>query len=346
MATSFEMQAAVAVREVNQLKVPLLLSKRLGLKLVPEKAVDEVTITYERRRLYTGLLAPRSQGGPAGRHQLPASDSFTANPGRYGGFVEFLEKDLEGRRQVGSWTEFDENGKLTDRASQFLLQLEYDRMEKNIWDLLQTGGYEVVGDDGRVYMQDAYNIPTATYGSGGAWTYANAANATPLKDLRDTIATLELGLSVDFTNGTMYMSRPTFNNMIANSNSADLGKTRLTYGETVNAVGALNKLLIENGLPTVELYDESYYPSGSTTQSQAVRFLTAGKIVITGKRMDGEPMGEYRLTRSANNGGKPGHFTIVKDERDKVPAKITVTQGHNGGPTLYYPEAVCAFTAY
>ena len=346
MPTTFELQAAVAVREVNQLKVPLLLDKRRGLNLVPTVLSDETTLTYERRRVFAGILAPRGEGGPAGRHQLPAIDSYTCNPGYYAGTTVLKEKDLVGRRAVGSWTEFDENGALTDRASEMLLQFEYDRMEKNIWDTLTLGAYEVVGDDGRTYYRDAYNITTATYGANGAWSYANAATATPLLDLRNIIAGLELGVSVDFTNGKMYMSRITFNNIIANSNSADLGKTRMQYGQTLNSVSSLNDILLENGLPAIELYDESWYPAGSIQQSQATRFITPGKIVVVGKRMDGETIGEYRLTRSANNAGKPGQFTLVKDRRDEVPAEIEITQGHNGGPVIFYPEAVCSIQAY
>jgi hypothetical protein len=67
-----------------------------------------------------------------------------------------------------------------------------------------------------------------------------------------------------------------------------------------------------------------------------------------GKRTDGEQIGEYTLTRAAQNGddSAPGVWFTVRDKRDRAPASIIMETGHNGGGKIFYPEGVAALTLY
>ena len=94
------------------------------------------------------------------------------------------------------------------------------------------------------------------------------------------------------------------------------------------------------------MYDAGYYtdpPSGAPTFT---RFITNGKMILVGVRTDGEPFGEYRLTRTAQNPeGAPGEWYSVEDLRQKEPFSVILRQGHNGGPVPYYPEALAVINA-
>jgi hypothetical protein len=51
------------------------------------------------------------------------------------------------------------------------------------------------------------------------------------------------------------------------------------------------------------------------------------------------------MTRNANNpGAAPGAYQKVVDNTDDVPRTVIVHDGHNGGPVVYYPSAICVMT--
>lgn len=341
MPSSFELGAAVRVREVMALKALRQTSDRLGLKLLPIQDRDEDDLVYERHRLMRGLQGARGLGGSTTPATLPGFDSFRVAPGYYGDHFLITEKDLVQRRKVGSWEEFDNDNSLTNRATTLLDVRYYDRIEKNVFDLLQTGSYEVTDVNGNVSMRDVYDIQTGS--SAVAWS--TVATATPLKDLRGLLNTLQSGKSVNFSDGKMYMQTATLNNLLNNQNASDFGGRRSAYGSTLNNLDDFNEFLKKDGLPTIETYDEGYYPEPEGTAFS--KFLTDGKVVLVGKRKDGEQVGEYTQTRAAQNKNSgPGMWVTVRDERDRGNARIIIEAGHNGGPRIYYPEAICAFTAY
>ena len=177
-----------------------------------------------------------------------------------------------------------------------------------------------------------------------AWT--TVATSTPLADLR-TLITLFAGTSTTFGTGSrLIMNRLTFNQMIANTNANDLGGRRAAAGQTVNSLNDINSILLANDIPTIEIYDRGYIPDGGTW----TRFIPNGKVVVIGERPNGETVGEFQMTRNANNPDfAPGPYTFVNDSLDgghPVPRKIRVDDGFNGGPAIFFPGAVIVLTAY
>lgn len=339
MPTTFEQSAAVTLRKVMAIKLSRPPEGRLGLKLLPIKERNESFLVYERPRVKRGVQGARGVNGPTSPARLPGFDSFRVEPGRFGDHYLITEKELEERRAVGDWNKFDDTGEQTALATDLLMQRYYDRVELNNFTMLLTGLLTVSAFGGQEVYRDAYPIQKYTAGT----LFSDPANSTPLKFLRETLVTLETGVSVDFRGGSMIMSRNTLNLILQNTNSADLGGRRFEVGQTLNSLAELNDILLSNDLPKVELYDEGYFPEPEGTAF--TKFLPIGKIVLQGKRTDGEAIGEYRQTRAAQNtNNAPGMWMAVRDERNRAPARVIIETGHNGGPVLYYPEATVCLT--
>lgn len=338
--SQFELQGAATVRRVAQRKLPRLTENRLGLELLPIAKVNAGVITYEQLGLFRGLMAARHVSGPAGRARLPGGEAWSAPPGYYATVVVIDEPDLINRRDLGSWTDWDTDAKQTAMASDLITQQMLDRMEKNAFDLLFTGSYTVVDQAGTEAFRDVYPVQQFTPVTG----FNNLAASTPLAYLRDTIATLEeQGVSVDYRGGTLLCNRVTANAIVNNQNPADIGGKRLANGATANALEDVNRLLVANDLPTIQIYNEGYYPDAGGHQL----FVPTGKVSLQGRRTDGEPIGESCVTRAAQNDRQaPDWFLFVEDYRRKVPGRVEVTGGFNGGPRLYHPEALAIINAF
>ena len=343
MPSQFELQGAVNVRKIAQVKLKRLAEGRLGLELFPLVKVNANVITYEQMGVFRGLMATRHQSGPAGRARLPGANAWTAPPGYYASTVVIDEPDILNRRELGSWDQWDDDGRQTAMASDLLTQQMLDRMEKNAFDLLFTGSYVVVDQAGTEAMRDVYPIQQFTPGT----AFSNRSASTPLDFIRTTVATLEAaGVSVDYRGGTLLMNRSTANEVVGNQNAADIGGKRLANGATANALEDVNALLLANDLPQIQIYNEGYYQEPEGT-GPFTRFAPTGKIALVGKRTDGEPVGESNVTRAAQNDGQAADwFLFVNDYRKAVPARIEVTGGFNGGPKAYHPEALAIINAF
>lgn len=342
MPSSFEIRGAIAVRKLMDLYLPRSLESRLGFDLFPLTERNEQDLILERNGVRRGLQWARGEDGPTGPARLPGLDTFRVSPGYYGDHHTIREGDLLRLRPLGEWTNFQEEPETVNKATEYLVERFRDRAEKNIWDLLLTGKFEATNIGGVVLHRDMYLIDNANTPS---VLFNVPATAFPIRYLRELIPAKQLGKSIRFSKGRIIMNANTFNTIFANTNPDDLGGRRGEYGATINTAEAANEILLGQGLPKIEIYDEGYYPDPAG--AAFVRFIPDGKILLVGTRTDGEPLGEYRMTRCANNpGSKPGMFVIVKDQRDLVPANVIVQCGHNGGPVAEYPEGLICINAY
>ncbi len=341
MTTTFQVGGARALRKVADLRLPRMKEGRLGLKLMPIVNVNETTLEYERNQVTRGLQFARGVGGSPGTVNKPGFESRIVSPGYYGDAYRINEQELVNKRETGSWTEFDSEGKQTGRASEFLTQRYLDRIEYNVFTFLLTGGFEAKNIQGVPYYQPVYDVNALTPGT----LFSDLANSTPRRYLQDQIATLhQRGYSVRFDKGWMVMSSKTAITMLNNTNANDIGGRRFDVGQTANSFKELNQLFLANGIPEMTIYDEGYFPeTGNFTL-----YVPEGKILLIGVRQDGEPIGEYRQTRNAYNpNSAPGEHYRVIDNRDREgPPEVVCEAGHNGGPVPHYPEAVAVINAY
>jgi|GEM_PF-3324235 len=338
---SFENQGAISLRKVQEILLPRAMKDRELLKLMPFQKVDEVSLIYERRQVVTGRQWARGDMGPTGPVKKPGIDAWPVEPGMYGDHYLITEKDLIKLREAGKWDSWENYDKQEARGAMHLTQRYLDRVEDNIAQMLMNGILMASNVSGTAV--DVQVFKTNQYAP--SVLFDQLATATPLKYLRNLIPKLELGLSVSMRKGFILLSRPTLNLILNNANSADFYGRRADYGATFNNVEDLNEFQAGNELPPFKVYDAGYYsdpPSGAPVFN---RFLTNGKLVFVGQRTDGEPIGEYRLTRTAQNpNSAPGDWYSVQDLRQHEPFSVILRQGHNGGPVPYYPEALATVT--
>jgi hypothetical protein len=339
MPTTFEAAVSIKVKELMALKVARIRADRLGMKLFPIQTQMDQLVQYERHGLVKGMQQSRGLGGGTRPVQLPGYSTFQVSPGYYGEHIRFDEKKLLEQRKVGDWMNSMSFKDMTNRATDYLAERYCTRYEFNVFQILQEGRFQADDGNGQLYWQVMYDIPKLT----PSVNWDQLATSTPLKDLRGWMMSLRLGKSVDFTKGEMLMNGNTLNTILSNTNPADLGGKRLNYGQTINNQADQGKFFLDADLPAIRRYDEDYYAEGA---SVATRYIVDGRVLLSGKRTDGQVGGQYVQTPAVQNGGKPGEWVLVKDKTDEDNPYIKVSHGHNGVPVLEYPEAWASATVY
>lgn len=336
MPSDFVYPTAIEIQAVAQTLVPRLVAARPVFDIFPLRDVDSHLLEWEQRDTYTGLQQVRGLNGQPPRVKPLGARRFLMNPGVYGERMDLDEQQLTMRRNYGSLQGFANVTDLVRECQDRLLGRRLDRIEWIIWTLLVTGTFSVL-DGSSILHTDSYT--TKTFTAGTAW--GTAATSTPLADLR-AVQLLSRGISVDFgARATLYMNRTTMNQLLSNTNANDMGGRRVTGLQTVNGPVALNQVLSADDLPGIVVYDQGYLDDNGTFQL----YIPNNKAVLVGSRRDGDPVGEFRLTRNANNPGMaPGAYMKVIDDEDVVPRTIQVHDGMSGGVVLFHPGAIVLLT--
>lgn len=323
---------SVELEAVEQVLIPRLTENRLGFQLLPLVTKDHHRLIWEQMDNYTGLQQVRGLNGQPQSVVAVGAKQYEMKPGVYGEFMPIDEEELTLRRQPGS---IDQNIDLTDITGMKQMQLlgrRLDRIELNIWTLLTTGTFSVANAQGAVLHTDTY--PILTYTAGVTW--ATSATATPLANFR-AIQLLGRGQSAQFGGNAMaIMNRVTLNSMLSVTNINDIAGRRTSGLLSYLTLNEINSILLGEGLPQIMVYDEGYLNDSGTF----VPFIGNGVVIVVGKRPDGVPLGEYRMTRNASKpGSAPGAYTYVDDslDRKELPRTVKVHDGHNGGPVIFFP---------
>lgn len=318
---------------------------RLGLDIMPTRSVNVGEVRWRQQDNYFGLQALRGLDGAPTRVKRVGEKYYSYEPGIFGEFVDITETELT--RRAGSapaGTPIDVSD-LVVEADQHLINREFDRIESTNWAVLTTGTFSIKldGPTGtQIGFTDTFAIQT--YSASVPW--ATFATATPVINFQ---AVQQLGMaaghSVDLgAAATAYMNSVTSNWMLNNTNTGDLAGVRIDYGNTMNNIANANRYLAGQNLPQIQVYDAGYIPTSGGTFT---KFIPDGKIVVVGKRVSGARVGEYLMTRNANNPGlAPGSYTYTIDRANGVngekrtPPNIERHRGHNGGPTLTLPGSI------
>jgi hypothetical protein len=330
----FIFPTAAELIAVAQEKMPRLTADRPAFQILPIRTTSDVLLIWEQMDNYTGLQQVRGLNGAPSRVKKVGVKRYLMEPGYYGEFQVIDERELTMRRQIGTWDSAVNISDLVMVAQDQLLGRRLDRIELIVWTLLTTGVFSVSTADGVIAHTDRFNIQTYT----AVVPWGTVATATPLANFRD-IQLLGRGKSTSFNgSSTAFMNRTTWNKLISNLNAADLFGRRTTGLSTYENIAEVNKLLLGDDLPSITIYDEGYLDDNNVFQL----FIPNDKVVVVGKRPAGQTVGEYRMTRNANNGAlQPGPYMKVIDRGElAVPRTIEVHDGHNGGPVLYFPGAI------
>jgi hypothetical protein len=344
MPTNIELQGATTLKQVASLLIQRDMAKSKLLKLFPVVKYNETELVFERMQVAVGQQHARGDGGPTGPVPKRGVDQMKVVPSKFGDHFVITEDEFIGLREIGDISKFMADDKKISQAVVDMTDRYIVRLHTNIANMLMNGTYSVFDATGRERDRLIYSIPQYTPGT----LFDDFAASTPMKYIRDLIPKLELGVSVNFRSGSILCSRPTANLVLNNANAADIFGKRREVGATFNSIDDVNKLLLANDLPQFEIVEDGYYPGPvqSGKPSNFTRFLTNGKMVLIGAREDGAPIGDYRLTRAAQNANSgPGEWYTVEDNRQRSPWGMILSMGHNGGPVPYYPEGIAVINA-
>jgi hypothetical protein len=336
MAT-FTYPTAATIQEVARDFSPRMQAGRAIFDVLPTREQDTNYVVWEQKDNYVGLMQVRGLNGEPPKVSPTGFKQYVMPPGVYGEWAPVSEADVTERRAPGTFgTPIDVADLIADRQT-MLLGRCWDRFEWVGWTLLTTGTFSVTNIAGAVTHTDSYT--TQTFSATVPW--ATAATATPLADL-SAVALLARGSNLSFgADAKAYMNRKTFNYLRANANSADLYGRRSGGFGTINNQRDINTLLAGDDLPQLVVYDNGYYASAGSFST----FIPDNKVVVVGKRLNGDRVGEFLLTRNANTTpmGSPGVYSMVH-EIEEPPRGLRVHVGANFGPALYYPGSIVLMT--
>lgn len=336
MAT-YTYPTATALREIEQELLPAMTMDDAIFDEFPIVEVAETKVKWEQEDNYTGLQQVRGMNGLPGKVAKTGAKQYEYEPGVYGEFETIEEKELTERRALGQFTEFISLGDIVARLQGKLLVRRNDRIRKNLWDLLTAGVFTSTNDAGQTYHSDTF--PLKTHSAAVDWS--TFATATPFADIRGAVLK-QRGQSVAFgRQAKMYMNQQEVNNLLQNINPNDMFGRRLV-NSTINSLEDVNSIFGANDLPAIVPYDRGYISDAGTFTP----FIPDGKAVLVGARTNGAKLGEYRMTRNANNpNAEPGAYTRVIDHgENRVPRSIEVHDGHNGGPIIWFPGAIVSIS--
>jgi hypothetical protein len=324
------------LREIQQVLIPRLTADRLIFKYMPMESVDSHILEWEQKDNFIGLQQLRGlDGAPAHVRRIGAS-RYALEPGVYGDFVKATEAELTMRRKLATFGTPIDLSDLVLEFQQQLLVRRLDRIEYIGWQLLATGTFSVSSPTGIVHTD---RFPLQTYTAAVPW--ATSATATPLADLRG-VELLSRGMSTSFgSDAALVMNRITFNSLVSNMNQNDLAGRRVTALLSPLNLEEINKILLGENLPQIEIYDQGYLQDGTGTFAP---FIPNNTAIVIGRRRTGA-VAEYLFTRNAQNPDfAPGPYSKVVVDEDETPIRVEVHDGHNGGPAIYFPGSIVVIT--
>lgn len=312
--------------------IPNLTEDRPIFKILPVRTSDAAFVEWEQADRWTGLQQIRGLDGDPQRVTKVGWGRFKLEPGVYGEFERFGETELTEMRTPGTFNVPMNLSTMVLNSQNRLLGRRLDRIEYIGWTLLATGTFSVARG-GTILHTDTY--PVQTYTASIGW--GTSATAVPLGNFR-AAQLLGRGHSAKFdAQASAIMNQVTFNNLVSNTNAADLYGRRVSGLATANGLAGINGVLLEDNLPQIVIYEGGYLDDTSTYQL----FIPDNKVVLIGRRPGNAALGFYGMTRNTQNPDfAPGPYMKVIDRTDDVPRRIEVHDGHNGGPALEWPSAV------
>lgn len=341
MANTYSWQTAAELRMVDQTMMAQLTQNNPIFDLFPIRETNAAMVVWEQRDDYLGLMQIRGYNGQPPSVPHVGTKRYIKTPGVYGEFDAIDELELTTRAAPGTFTQNISIDDLVSERLEKLMTRQVNRQAWVLWTLLSTGVYTVLDAKGAIVDQDSYT----PQGFAASVTWATSATATPLADFR-AVQLLSRGASVTFgPRAKAFMNQATFNSLIGNTNAADLGGRRTEGLASIEGLAAANELTTRDNLPTIVVYDEGYKDDTNTFNL----WIPNNKVIVVGARSNGASVGEFLLTRNAQNPGfgSAPYQEVVDSARvngNRPPRSIEVHRGMNGGPAVYYPGSVVVMT--
>lgn len=322
--------------EINPEKIQVLTRERPTFDIFPVTESDYWTLEWYIRDNWMGFQQLRGLNGEPSYVKMVGERAFQAQPGVYGEYMTLDERLMTLKAQNAQDGRPVNVTDLVLQRQDYLNNRETDLIEYIHWKALLDGQFSFVGPTGATYA-DQFPIQTATFSD-----WSDLANATPLADFMG-LKNLSSGKSVSFGAGAkVFLNTVTLSYLLRNRNANDLGgQLAVSSGGTkpVKTIAEINTLLNSFNLPSLVEYDEGYNAEPNNTFT---KWIPNDVLSIVGQRTNGDRLGEYRMTRNANNENMaPGRYEKVIDHGDRrIPRLIEIHRGHNGGLVIFYGSAI------
>lgn len=323
---------------------PRYLEGRVGLEIMPFRTTDRDMIVINQPDIFKGMQQYRDLGKPTlpAPEYNPYGNYCEVKPGYWGEHsppIGEMEMTRWGSQNIACPGNLDITEWITMKQQQ-LLERRANRIEYNIWQTLVFGRYTALNESGQVVFEQNFNVQSITV----PINWLNFAGSFPLRDFR-TIQLLGRGTSARFdTCARAYMNRITANALMSNTNPNDVGRVGLSACCVFMSPEQINQQFAAQGLPQIVIYDQGYVDDAGTF----FPYIPDGYVIIVGCRPANVPPGYYWLTRNAVNCSvSSGFWQKLMDTCEReISRKITVADGHNGGPALEYPRMVVSMRVF
>jgi hypothetical protein len=334
LPTSFTYQDAATLTSISPELIVAASMDDPIFKVFPIRERNTGKLRWTIKDSYRGLMALRGLGGEPTRVNKVGQRLFEALPGAYGEFETVDEVEMTNRAS-GFPANMDVPVDVSDLVAESQEQLtvrQVNRMKQIAWLLAVQSTFAVPLPGGGIGHTESYVGQTVIV----APLWSDTQNALPLKNLRDLQSNFGRGTSNNF-GGTAeaWMNSRTANFLLANYNPQDLGRERTIAGATVNDLPGISRILVSQNAPQIMVWDDGYLDDTGVFNL----YLPDGKVMVVGKRPNGETPGEFQMTRNANNPNFEAKPYAFVDDRTQgamktVPPRIDVHQGFNGGPVM------------
>ena len=321
--------------------------------LMPIASVDAGKVIWDQRDSFRGLAGARAPGGPYNIVQREGITRYEMRPGYYGDKKIITEEMMTEAAEIGTFGTGIKISGIQSNDQDHLLTRALQRIKLVAWNFFTSGSYSYIDKNGVVCVEDAQSLTPFT--TSVAWS--SHSTATPLYDLRQA-KLRHRGHSVSFgKDAKLYLNSQDVNDLLSNSNANDLGGFRAVIlgPAAAQSVGmtlyAVNEFLLRNDLPQIVEWDDTYIDDSGATQL----YIAQGYGVLVGKRLKGEPVSEFVMTRNPELMfvGTPNNATGKRVEAfDNLyynfhfkhePLRGISAMSFNGAPAIYYPSAVIPF---
>lgn len=335
---NFTYPTTIELQEIQRVFQPQFVAEDPIFEFFPIVTKNSWRLKWRQRDNFIGLQNVRGLGGEFQVVNKVGAKEYDMEPSVYGEAIQWGEEELTEKAQMASLTE---PVSINDEITEGVQQLEFRqtmRIRHSLWTMLATGAVRVTDKTGAIKAE--YQYPFTQVNAAVAW--ATRATATPFADLTG-LRRRAAGIGATFGSGAkVFINAIDFEHLALNANPNDLFGRRSNVGATINSIADVNKLLREQGadpdLPEIAVWDGGHYSNATTFQ----RHIPTGTAIVLGRRLDGSPLGEYRVTRNLNNdGGAAGFYQRFRDLREqRSPPVFELEQGHNGGIVVWYTQPI------
>lgn len=317
----------------------------IGGSILPFQNVMTQRVQWDELDIEHGMTPPHSMDADPQVQKRPGSKTREYTPIPFKASEVIKESELLRSRELGTLAGVIRIDDEVARRSKARIDKDFIRAEWLRWNCLQ--GAIAINENG-VKVDETFDVQTH---DASDWGTHNTA--TPLKDF-DDVGLKFRGTGASASGAVAYMNRTTANHLLENSNDADIqGFRSQNFLALTFSIEEANRILVGRSLPTMSVYDEGYFDANGDFQL----FIPDDKVIVVGKRMPGERIGDFVLTptlhRQTNGMPAPGFFSFITVNGQTNPGsvvlsqlgsagnpKIEITTGFYGGPRLIYPKSI------